>query len=153
MRTRNSLALFDYVEAFYCLSGAKTPIVFEGKSWVTTRRWMSLGTWSSQLPSGGGAGMPWLRSLLGELSRTGEDDRDLGISHRQPGQHVGEPGAATRVGPKKVGVLSLDNHGGACRFRQPLHLERQLPSGKDVARFASVFRSTTATIEPSTIAA
>ena len=66
-----------------------------------------------------------VRPLLGELSGTGEDDRDLGISHRQPCQHVGEPGAPTRLSPKQVGVLALDNHGGAPSFRQPLHLEGQ----------------------------
>jgi hypothetical protein len=66
-----------------------------------------------------------VRPLLGELSGTGEDDRDLGISHRQPGQHVGEPGAPTRLSPKQAGVLPLDNDGGAPSFRQPLHLEGQ----------------------------
>lgn len=119
------------------LSAFKTPIVFErgvgndppARKPGSLELSVGIGRWRIAA-LGGHAGVPRgcpeeaVRPLLGELSGTGEDDRDLGISHRQPGQHVGEPGAATRLSPKQVGLLSLDNDGGAPLFRQLLHLER-----------------------------
>ena len=47
--------------------------------------------------------------LFGELPRAGEYDRHLQVPHREPAQHVGQPGAATWLRPEEIRVVTLDH--------------------------------------------